>query len=266
MNMTTTAKAMPTQRIACRKCHIEAKPEHSYCCHCGAPLKASKRAKHMALATTKHFIIPVIVTSVLTLLAMFLVGKANYIMPPATEAREAIASTPMASTSPDGCASKLIANATNEIDRPDAFEDIEEASQYIPPSVDKLLSERGWKIEFVPEGALPDAICGYCNILTKVITVEDRWFTSHPISHTTLHEIGHAVDFECGFPSLLTDFVTASQREESWSASLTRDMRLSDADTVPGQRFAQAFLHYTLHPEDREGAERLYEWLDNNIF
>lgn len=265
----TTSAVNCIENITCRKCGWVLPATSRYCTSCGAPLKISVRAKHIA-GSTLFYARVAVVTMIATLMTIFAMLEINYYMPWTAEARDSLTLAPSIQLSNNDVPannifeSKLLANANFSTDDFAEMKNLIEkkVNEYLPPAVDNLLYERGWKIEFVAYGELPNPLAGYCNIITKIITVR-------PCASPTdvlFHEIGHAIDFECGFPSLARDFILASQEEPSWSSSLSTNMRVCQADVSSLQRFAQAFVHYALHPEDRDTAPRLYGWFDNNIF
>lgn len=171
---------------------------------------------------------------------------------------------------------QLVEEATYEGEAKESSSEISDMLQgTIPPHMDQLLVERGWHITFTDKETSEllegRSVFGYCRYGDRTIQVtvkegpsalNDLW-----IANTTLHEIGHAIDNECGRLSNTDEFaesISATSSANTPKGDFAIAVSKYGADELE-QRFAQAFAYYAQHPDYVDSCQAFYDWFSTTV-
>lgn len=152
----------------------------------------------------------------------------------------------------------------NDVVDENIFKLIEYFSE-LPLRVQKCFIDSGWKIRISSEYLLGTADCeGYCDIAEKKI-----YFRSAPVQfrNSIWHEIGHFIDYQCGFLSKSQYFSETYKREKGYLMRENISYEFYQYCTMnEHEYFAESFSFYMKDPYKlRMSAPLTYNFIDDIV-
>ena len=145
-------------------------------------------------------------------------------------------------------------------------EPLKQEMSKIPPHLLNKLANKGWKITITTDNLAETvfmyfymSVYAYTDFDLRALYIEDRM---PAIRNATIHELGHALDKELGWPSYSNDFINRFNMDYNGLDYLTPDYKEWQQDKI--EVFAEAFyLCYSNPQKFQQYCPNMYEYIVN---